>query len=144
MGSLQTFMQQRSLSCQRGWRSGGSNLSIDTETICILILFQCARIHNNTSQLFKCACIEKSAERSTTPAAGKERCFCGTDNSWLETKTPAAAKDVYLNQDFLTGEVLKKIWKLREEEGGGWRRGGRKARGCERIRLLLLQVVCWS
>lgn len=68
-------MQRRSLSCQRGWRSGGSNLSIDTETICILILFRCARIHNNTGQLFKCACIEKSTERSTAPAAGKEKGF---------------------------------------------------------------------
>lgn len=68
-------MQQRSLSCQRGWRLGGSNLSIDTETICILILFQCARIHNNTGQLFKCACIEKSTERSHGTGAGKETLF---------------------------------------------------------------------
>lgn len=45
-----------------GWRSGGSNLSIDTETICILIPFLCA--HGS---------ITAAASYSNAPASGKAR-----------------------------------------------------------------------
>lgn len=34
----------------------------------------------------------------------------------METKTPAAAEDVYLDQDFGTVRALKKSWKPGEEE----------------------------
>lgn len=113
-------MQRRSFSCQRGWRSGGSNLSIDTETICILILFQCARIHNNTGQLFKCVCIEKSTGRCTVSLQEK-RGFVRGDEFATGNEAHAAAKDLYLGQDL-------GLWQLWRKTGGLESRGRRRMR----------------